>query len=72
MGRHRKRATIDNDVMAEEHLSEEKQAGVVEERLGLTGNVCMDCNARVPANSETCRKCGSSNTRPKKSSYSDA
>ena len=36
----------------------------VEDRL-LDKQVCMRCNARNPRDTETCRKCGYHNLRPK-------
>lgn len=75
MGRHRKHPTTDNDVVSESAIGEsgDKKTphSAVEERLGLNASICMNCNANNPSGAASCRKCGSNNLRPKKSSYAD-
>lgn len=57
--------------MKESSVSETKRREDVLERLGFGGMICMECNARAPANADSCRKCGNSQLREKKLAFQD-
>lgn len=71
MGRHRKKATESHDVKNEENVNRGATTDVVDERLGLNGQVCGDCNARADEDADQCRKCGSTNLRDKAGRFRD-
>jgi len=75
MGRHRRYADSNNGVSKESTINNDhnsvRKAAAVQERLGLTKQVCMSCNARADEDADACRKCGSSNLRAKKSNFTD-
>jgi len=75
MGRHRRYADSNNGVSKESTINNDhnsvRKAGAVQKRLGLTKQVCMDCNSRAPERADSCRKCGSTNLRQKKSEFTD-
>jgi len=75
MGRHRRYADSNNGVSNGSTINNDhnnvRKAASVQERLGLTKQVCMDCNSRAPELADSCLKCGSSNLRQKKSEFTD-
>jgi large subunit ribosomal protein L40e len=71
MGRHRKRALRNGNVAGGESVDKGDAHPAVDRRLGLNKQVCMSCNARVPRDADSCRKCGSSQLRGKKAEFSD-
>lgn len=71
MGRHRKKATDSHDIANRNNVRAGAETDVVDDRLGLNGQVCGDCNARADTEADQCRKCGSANLRDKASEYRD-
>lgn len=75
MGRKKKLPTKDGDVVAQggtgSGVGKKMVSEAAVERLGLNNLICQDCNANNPQGADTCRKCGKSNLRRKKSEYSD-
>jgi len=62
----------DSDVVKASALGNRNIDERVLDRLGLNSSICMSCNARNPSNADKCRKCGTSNLRPKRRQFSDA
>lgn len=71
MGRRRKKATTDGDVIDEKYVSDNPTTKAVEDRLGLNDQVCTACNGRNPPTLDKCRKCGHGGLRPKASEFRD-
>lgn len=71
MGRHRKKASSDGDIIDEKYVSDNPTTEAVEDRLGLNDQVCTACDIRNPPDRDTCRKCGHGGLRPKASEYRD-
>jgi ribosomal protein L40E len=72
MGRHLKYPVGNGSVYKESSVRDNHNVrDEVLDRLGFGGQICMSCNARAPAEADACRKCGSSDLRPKKHDFRD-
>lgn len=77
MGRKRKEVTENNEIVSETKVEEgdanrktpHEQRAEIEGRIGLTKQVCQDCDARNAKSADKCRKCGSGNLRDKNDQF---
>lgn len=71
MGRFLRHVTNRGNVKRESSFTgSEKPDENIRDRIGLTNQVCMDCNANNPQDADKCRKC-SGDLRPKHRDFAD-